>query len=102
MVLPEFGDTYNAHIRDALFILLGIRSPSPSVFYLRLGEICEFDGVDDLWLRVDVLRVGCWAGVRVVSVVEATIHLNQIRSVLGVSGASVSPTYHWRTGAWIG
>ena len=31
-VLPDFGGTYNAHIRDTLFVLLCIRSPSPPVF----------------------------------------------------------------------
>ena len=78
-----------------------MRSPSPSVLQLRLGEVCEFDGVDDLWLRVDVM-IGCWAWVCVVLVVEATIHLKNTWSVLAVGGASVSRTHHRRAGAWIG
>ena len=88
--LPEFGGTYNAHIRDTLFVLLCIRSPPPSVFYLRLSEVGEFDRVDDLWLRVDVLRIGCCIWVCVVPVVEATIHLKNVPSVLGINGSSVS------------
>lgn len=97
------GGTYDAHIRDALLILLCIRSPSPSIFQLRLSEVGEFDGVDDLWLRVDELRIGCGAWVRVVSAVEAAIHLGKkIGSVLEGSGASVLRAYHWRAGAWIG
>ena len=96
--LPEFGGTYNAHIRDTLFVLLCIRSPPPSVFYLRLSEVGEFDRVDDLWLRVDVLRIGCCIWVCVVPVVEATIHLKNVPSVLGINGSSVSrhsPSEGW-------
>lgn len=103
VAFARVGSNYNAHIRHTLFVLLCIRSPPPSVFQLRMSEVCEFDRVDDLWLRVDVLRKGCWTGVCVVSVVEAAIHLKKIWSVvLGVSGASVSATHHRRAGAWIG
>ena len=77
-VLRDLGRTYDAHVRHALFILLSVGSSSSSVFQLRLGEICEFDGIYDLRLRVDVLRIRCWARVCVVSAVEAPIHLQSI------------------------
>ena len=100
--LSGLDRTYDAHIRDALFILLCIRSPSSSVFQLRLGQVCEFDGIDNLGLRVHVLRIGCWAWICVVSAVEATIHLKNLWSVLGVRRASGLRTHHRRAGAWIG
>ena len=100
--LVPFGSTYDAHVRHALFILLCIRSPSPSVFQWRLGEVCEFDRVDDFWLRVDELRIRCWTWVCIVSVVKATIHLKNNSLVLGISGANLSRAYHGRAGARIG
>ena len=96
--LPDFGGTYNAHIRDTLFVLLSIRSPSSSVFQLGLSEVGEFDRVDDLWFRVDVLRIGCCIWVCVVPMVEATIHLKKVPSVRGTNGSSVSrhsPSEGW-------
>ena len=96
--LPDFGGTYNAHIRDTLFVLLCIRSPSPPVFYLGLSEVGEFDRVDDLWFMVDVLRIGSCVWICVVSMVEATIHLKHVPSVLGINGSSVSrhsPSEGW-------
>ena len=99
--LSGLDHTYDAHIRDALFILLCIRPSSSSVFQLGLGQVCEFDGIDNLGLRVHVLRIGRWAWVCVVSAAEATIHLKNLWSVFGVSRASGSRTHHRRAGAWI-
>ena len=89
-ILPDLGRTYDAHVRHALFVLLRVRSSSSSVFQLRLSEVCEFDGVDDLRLRIDILGIRCWTWVCVVSAVEAPIHLQSIWSVLGFSAAGNS------------
>ena len=41
-----------------------------------------------MWWGVDVLRVGCWTWVCVVSAIEAAIHLRYIWSVPGDSGGA--------------
>ena len=55
-----------------------MRASSSSVFHLWAGEVGEFDGVDYLWLGVYVLREGGGAGICVMGVVKARVHLSEL------------------------
>ena len=79
--------TYNAHIGYRLFVLSGVGFSSSAVLHLWAGEIREFNGVDDSWLRIEVVWKCGGVGVRGVVAVEAGIHLKQQQSASGVDGA---------------
>ena len=55
-----------------------MRASSPSVFHLWAGEVGEFNRVDYLWLGVYVLREAGGAGICVMGVVKARVHLSEL------------------------
>jgi len=71
------GSTADAHVGDYFFVLSRVWAPPSAVFQLWAGEVGEFDWVDDLRLRFDVLGVGCGAGVGGLVVVEAGVRLER-------------------------